>query len=150
VTPGFTPVMAPLVGARAPEFSAPTLAGPPIRLSELRGQAVVLNFWATWCEPCRAEMPLLDDRATALAGQGLVVLGVNFDEPEEDVRAYRDELGLSFPLVLDPGGAVQALYRIVGYPTTYFIDAEGIIRAVHLGVLDEALLDDYLAGLGWG
>ena len=148
--PDFTPVVAPLVGALAPDFSARTLDGPSIRLSEQRGQAVVLNFWATWCGPCRAEMPLLDDRARSLAGQGLIVPGVNFDEPEETVRAFRDELGLSFPLLLDPRGEIQSLYRIVGYPTTYFIDADGVIRALHLGVLDEAQLDDYLADLGLG
>jgi len=148
--PAFTPVAAPLAGARAPDFSAPTLDGSSMRLSDLRGRAVILNFWATWCEPCRAEMPLLDDRSRTLAERGLAVLGVNFDEAVEDVRAFRDELGLTFPLLLDPGGELQSLYRVIGYPTTYFIDADGVIRAVHLGVMDEALLDDYLADLGLG
>lgn len=148
--PELTPVMAPLAGARAPDFSARTLEGASIRLSDLRGRAVIINFWATWCEPCRAEMPLLDDRAVALAERGLVVLGVNFDEPEESVRAFRDELGLSFPIVLDPGGQVQSLYRVIGYPTTYFVDAGGVIQAIHLGVMDEGRLDDYLAALGLG
>lgn len=148
--PSFTPVVAPLAGSRAPEFSARTLDGALVRLSELRGRAVVLNFWATWCQPCRAEMPLLDDRSRTLAERGLVVLGANFDEPEEDVRAFRDELGLTFPLLLDPGGEIQSLYRVIGYPTTYFIDADGMIRAVHLGVMDEAQLDGYLADLGLG
>ncbi|MBM3120646.1 MAG: TlpA family protein disulfide reductase, partial [Chloroflexi bacterium] len=146
--PEFTPVVGPLVGSLAPDFSARSLDGPSIRLSELRGRAVVLNFWATWCAPCRAEMPLLDERSRAWAERGLIILGANFDEPEEDVRAFRDELGLSFPLLLDPGGEIQSLYRVIGYPTTYFIDAEGVIRAVHLGVMDEAQLDGYLADLG--
>jgi peroxiredoxin len=66
------------------------------------------------------------------------------------VRAFRDELGLSFPMVLDPGGQVQSLYRVIGYPTTYFVDAGGVIQAIHLGVMDEARLDDYLADLGLG
>lgn len=148
--PEFTPVVGPLVGMLAPDFGARTLDGLSIRLSELRGRAVVLNFWATWCAPCRAEMPLLEDRSRALAERGLIILGANFDEPEEDVRAFRDELGLSFPLLLDPGGEIQSLYRVFGYPATYFIDADGVIRAVHLGVMDEALLDGYLADLGLG
>jgi peroxiredoxin len=95
-------------------------------------------------------MPLLDDRSRALAERGLTILGANFDEPEEAVRAFRDELGLSFPLLLDPGGEIQSLYRVIGYPTTYFIDADGVIQAVHLGVMDEAQLDDYLSDLGLG
>jgi peroxiredoxin len=148
--PEFTPVVGPLVGSLAPDFGARTLDGPSIRLRELRGRTVVLNFWATWCAPCRAEMPLLDERSRALAERGLIVLGANFDEPEEYVRAFRDELGLSFALLLDPGGEIQSLYRVIGYPTTFFIDADGVIRAVHLGVMDEARLDGYLADLGLG
>jgi peroxiredoxin len=148
--PEFTPVVAPLAGSLAPDFGAQALDGQSIRLSELRGRAVILNFWATWCAPCRAEMPLLDDRSRALAERGLTILGANFDEPEEAVRAFRDELGLSFPLLLDPGGEIQSLYRVIGYPTTYFIDADGVIQAVHLGVMDEAQLDDYLSDLGLG
>lgn len=147
---GITPVTAPLVGARAPEFSAPSVDGETYRLSEQQGRPVILNFWATWCEPCRAEMPLLEARARELADAGLLIVGVNFDEPEAVVREYRDDLGLTLPLLLDPGGKIQRLYRVVAYPTTFFVGRDGLIRAVHLGVLDENILDEYLAALGLG
>lgn len=147
---GITPVVAPLVGARAPEFSAPSVDGETFRLIEQQGRPVIVNFWATWCEPCRAEMPLLEDRALEFSDDGLTIVGVDFDEPQEVVRAYRDELGLSLPLLLDDGGEIQRLYRVVAYPTTFFIGRDGLIRAVHLGVLDDAMLDEYLAALGLG
>ncbi len=148
--PGLTPVVAPLVGGRAPDFDALDTDGERRRLSDLQGRIVVLNFWATWCEPCRAEMPLLQARARDLETTGLVVIGVNFDEPAETVRAFQTELGLTFPLLLDPGGPIQSLYRVLAYPTTFFVDAAGVIRFQHLGVMDEGQLDTYLEDMGLG
>ncbi len=148
--PGLTPVVAPLVGGRAPGFDALDTAGDRVRLSDLQGRIVVLNFWATWCEPCRAEMPLLQARARDLETTGLTVIGVNYDEPADTVRAFQTELGLTFPLVLDPGGTTQSLYRVLAYPTTFFVDAAGVIRFQHLGVMDERQLDTYLDDMGLG
>ena len=147
---GLTPVVAPLVGGRAPDFEALDTGGNRLRLSELQGRVVVLNFWATWCEPCRAEMPLLQARARGLENQGLSVIGVNFDEAATVVRAFQNELELSFPLLLDPGGHINALYRVLAYPTTFFVDAAGVIRFQHLGVMDEGQLDSYLDRMGLG
>jgi peroxiredoxin len=78
----------------------------------------------------------------------LTVLGVDFDEPEADVRSFRDELGLTFPLLLDPGAKVQELYRVVGYPTTVFVDEQGYVRVVHVGIMSPEQIDRYLAEMG--
>lgn len=141
---------APVVGAPAPDFELATLDGESVRLSDLRGQVVALNFWATWCVPCRAEMPLLDAALEKYADAGLVILGIDADEPASLVADFRDEFGLTFPLLLDPGAEVQQLYRVRGYPTTFFVDREGIIRAQQVGIMSESQLERYLGLLGIG
>lgn len=143
------PVPAAIVGAPAPDFELETVDGQRLRLSELRGRIVAVNFWATWCAPCRLEMPDLEARARRYPDR-LVVLGVNFDEPAEEVERFRDELGLTFPLLLDPGGEVQRLYRVLGYPTTFFVDESGTIRFQHVGLMSGDQIDGYLADLGLG
>jgi peroxiredoxin len=135
---------APVIGAPAPDFELVNLQGEPITLSELRGGVVLLNFWATWCGPCRVEMPTLQDKYDELREAGFMVLGVNFDESHEAVRASREELGLSFPLLLDPGGRVQRLYNIRGYPSTVIVDEQGVIRIIHIGIITEGQLEGYL------
>jgi len=144
-TPG--PVAAPIVDALAPDFELETVDGEVIRLSDLRGKVVALNFWATWCTPCRLEMPDLQARADAY-GDRLTVLGVNFDETAAEVDAFRQEVGVRFPLLLDPGGEVQRLYRVRGYPTTFFVDPEGVIRIQHLGLMSAGQIDEYLEAMG--
>jgi len=139
--------VAPIVDSLAPDFELETVDGDLVRLSDLRGEVVALNFWATWCAPCRLEMPDLQARADAY-GDRLTVLGVNFDETAEEVDAFRQEVGVRFPLLLDPGGEVQRLYRVLGYPTTFFIDSEGVIRIQHLGLMSAEQIDQYLEELG--
>jgi peroxiredoxin len=141
---------APVVGAPAPDFELIDLDGATVRLADLRGRPILLNFWATWCDPCRDEMPLFESALGEFGDAGLVVLGIDADEPAELVAEFRDELELTFPLLLDPGGEVQELYRIRGYPTTFFVDAEGVIRAQHIGVLREERLRRYLVDVGIG
>ncbi|HUF38291.1 MAG TPA: redoxin domain-containing protein [Anaerolineales bacterium] len=135
------------IGERAPDFEAVNLSGDRIALSDLNGKVVLLNFWATWCTPCRIEMPYLQARHERYP-EDLAVVGVDFDEPEPLVRSFADEFGLTFELVLDPGGIIQERYEIRGYPTTYFLDRDGVIRAVHIGVLSERQLDGYLRDFG--
>lgn len=134
----------PVVDARAPDFTLNTVSGERVRLSEFRGQPVLINFWATWCGPCRIEMPFIQDRYEEYRDEGFVVLAINFDESRAQVEAFGEELGLTFPLVLDPGAEVQRLYRNRSYPTSFFVDEQGIIRAHHIGVMTAAQLDENL------
>jgi peroxiredoxin len=139
---------APERGAPAPEFALFTPEGEEVKLSEFRGQPVLINFWATWCAPCRIEMPAMQDRFTKYADEGLIILAVDFDEPASDVAAFRDELGLTFSLLLDPGAEIQKLYRVRGYPSSFFVDRDGIIQVQHIGVMTEGQLDENLAQIG--
>ena len=135
------------VGAPAPDFELQNLASETATLSEMRGKIVVINFWATWCEPCKVEMPFFE-KTYARRQPRLEIWGVNFDEPPQQVEKFVEEFNLSFPVLLDPGGNVQDLYRVRGYPTTFVIDEEGIIRFHHIGLLTEDQLESYLDQLG--
>lgn len=140
--------VAPKQGALAPDFTLFNLEGEQISLSELRGHPVMINLWATWCAPCRIEMPHIQDRFERYADEGFLVLAVDFDEPAGQVEAFRDELGLTFDLLLDPGAEVQELYRNRSYPSTFFVDGNGVIQVQHIGVMTEGQLDQNLAAIG--
>jgi peroxiredoxin len=140
--------IAPTQGALAPDFSLFNLDGEQITLSELRGHPIMINLWATWCAPCRIEMPHIQDRFERYADEGFLVLAVDFDEPAEFVADFRDELGLTFDLLLDPGAEVQELYRNRSYPSTFFVDVNGVIQVQHIGVMTEGQLDQNLAAIG--
>jgi peroxiredoxin len=144
-SPAFLSAPAPEVGAVAPEISLQSLQGELMSLVDLRGQVVLINFWATWCGPCKLEMPAIQARYN---DGGFAVLAVDFNEPADRVQAFVDDLDLSFPILLDPGGLVQEQYRVRGYPTTFFVDADGIIRVLHIGEMSEEILDQYLAQMG--
>lgn len=133
---------APAVGHPAPDFSLTLLAGETFTLSELRGP-VVLNFWATWCPPCRAELPELQAASERLAGQ-VAIIGVNQAEAPADVGAFVAGLGLSFPMPLDARGEASRLYAVRSLPTTFFIDRQGIIRHIQVGPVTEATLAQML------
>lgn len=119
---------APRRGAPAPDFVLTGLDGTQYTLSDLQGQTVIINFWATWCEPCREEMPDLQEIHDQYADQGLVILAVNADEPADRVQDFVDEFDITFPILLDDGRAVSALYEVQAYPSTYFVDSDGRIR----------------------
>jgi peroxiredoxin len=135
------------VGSTAPNFELLNLAGEKVKLDDSRGKIVVINFWATWCEPCKVEMPYFDVLYNDSEGE-LEILAINFDEPAQQVQQYVNEYQLSFPVLLDPGGFVQDLYRVRGYPTTFVVDPEGIIQFHHIGLITEGQLDQYLSQLG--
>lgn len=135
--------MAPHVGFRAPEFELPTPQGKQISLSELRGQAVIINLWASWCPPCREEMPALQEVYESYHDQGLEILAVNATNQDDLTAAveFSNQLGLAFPILLDSDGEVSRLYRLQSLPTTYFIGRDGFIRDVVVGgPMAEALL----------
>ncbi|NIS83002.1 MAG: redoxin domain-containing protein [Anaerolineales bacterium] len=142
--------IAPAMGALAPDFTLFDLQGEEVSLSDFHGQPVLINFWATWCGPCRLEMPAIQSRYERYKDDGLVVLAVDFDEPAGDVESFRDELGLTFPLLLDPGAKVQKLYRNRSYPSSFFVDADGVIQVQHIGVMTEGQIDENLAQIGVG
>jgi peroxiredoxin len=125
-------------GALAPDFLLGRLDGSELRLSDLRGQPVVLNFWATWCAPCRKEIPQFVDASERFRDQGLVVVGVNLQEGKSIVRPYADDFGMDFPIAIDVDGEVGDAYRLLGLPVTYFIDRDGIVRSVFTGPFEES------------
>lgn len=137
----------PTVGSPVEDFELQALNGGFIRLSELQNKPVVINFWATWCAPCREEMPLLGRFADEYSGE-VVVLGVNYAETEKVVQKFLEENQVDFPILLDEIGLVNDLYYVRNYPTTFFIDAEGVLRAQHIGMLTEDVLARYLALIG--
>jgi thiol-disulfide isomerase/thioredoxin len=137
----------PQVDSPAPDFELSNLSGQDIRLSEQRGKAVLVNFWATWCGPCQAEMPLLQETQDRYADQ-LLILAVNNDEAPEKVQAFVDELDLSLAVLLDPGALVTQQYRVRGFPTTLVVDSQGILRYQHIGLLNPDTLSGYLEALG--
>ena len=149
VQPGRQLIDSTSVGSPAPDFVLASLYGEPVRLSDQRGKVILINFWATWCAPCRLEMPAFQERAEQYPSQ-LSVLAVNFDEPKEIVQSFVDRLGLHFAVLLDPEARVQDLYRVRGYPTTFLVDPEGVVRVQHIGFLSEEQLDQYLSDLGIG
>ena len=130
------------VGEPAPDFALAAPDGEVMRLSDFRGQTVVLNFWATWCGPCRAEMPELQRVYEERSAAGdLVVLAVNVQESAGAVEAFFEEFELTFPTVLDAQGEVTEEYGLLGLPGTFFIDADGVLRSRVLG----PVLGDLLA-----
>jgi len=142
VTGGAIP--SPRAGFAAPEVELEHLDGSRVRLSDLRGQVVVLNVWASWCPPCRAEMPALQALHEQRAGDGVVVLGVNstVQDSEQAARDFVMEYGLTFPIGLDRDGQATRLYQVRALPSTFFIDRQGIIRRVVVGgPLDASVLE---------
>ena len=125
----------PREGFYAPDFTLDTLDGSTITLSDLRGKSVVINFWATWCLPCRAETPALENAFEQYQDSDVVILGVNLTNQDSvaAVEAFVQEFELTYPILLDRDGGIGYLYQVTGLPTTYFISREGIIRSVLVG-----------------
>ncbi len=128
------------VGGRAPEFRAVDLAsGDTVSLADYRGQVVLLNIWATWCEPCRVEMPSIERLHRAYQDRGLRILAVSIDEAGPDVvRDFQRELGLTFPILHDQSRAIERIYQTTGVPETYVIDRAGRIAKRSIGYHDWA------------
>lgn len=138
--------VAPEPGQLAPNFRLRTSGGNEIVLAELRGRPVFLNFWATWCLFCVSEMPALDQLAIRYGGQ-VVVLGINAGEPPETVEAFARQIGVSYPLLLDPGQEVTRAYLVRAMPTSLVIDAQGVVQSVRYGVLTPPEMEERLAPL---
>ena len=139
------PEAAPSQGAEVPDFTLETVDGETVSLSDYRGQPVVLNFWATWCTPCREEMPLLQETYEAHQDAGLVMLGVNVRETPEAVAGFLKEVDVDFPVLLDTDSAVVNRYLVTSLPMTFFIDREGRLRTLVVGGMSKKVLDEHLS-----
>jgi cytochrome c biogenesis protein CcmG/thiol:disulfide interchange protein DsbE len=129
------------IGDPAPEIVGTTLDGQPFRLSDLRGEPIVLNFWGPSCVPCRDEFPLLEAKGAQYAGDGLRIVGVLTDDPPAPAIDFIAEYGATWPTVEDPDRAAKTAYRVIGRPQTYFIDPDGIIRSIQVGELTDPDFD---------
>ena len=117
----------------APDFTLKSTTGDNLRLSEYRGQVVMLNFWASWCGPCRQEMPLLDELHQRYSKAGFTILGVNVENNPEAAQRALQEIPVTFPILFDNDGTVSKLYDISAMPTTYLLDRDGKVRYLHKG-----------------
>ena len=133
----------------APDFTLPSAAGPNLRLQEQRGRVVMLNFWATWCGPCKREMPQLNRLYTKYRASGFVLMGVNVDEDPANAVGVSTKLGVQFPVLFDSAKKVSKLYDLGTMPSTVLIDRDGHVRYIHKGYKDgfEDMYDQQIAEL---
>lgn len=129
---------APIVGQMAPDFTATTIDGQPIRLSDLKGSPVWLTFGASWCQPCRAENPDIQAAYDAFSASGLVVVQVYITEDASSVSDYAARVGLTYRKVADATDTISTNYRILGIPSHFFIGRDGVLRELKVGTMDPA------------
>ena len=130
--------------APAPIFEVQTLTGRRISSADLVGKVTVINFWATWCGPCRLEMPEFQNAYENHAGEGFSIIAVNNRENVADVIGFREEYGLTFPLAMDEQGEIQDRYGVLMYPSTYVIGRDGTVMARHFGALTAGQIQELL------
>ena len=133
------------VGSVAPELALTDLDGNPVRLSDLRGRPVVVNFWASWCVPCLEEFPHLREAQATHADAGLAIIGVVYQDEWSSARDYMAHMDATWPAAMDPGGRAAAAYGVYGPPESIFIDRDGIVRAHQFGAFDADALERHLA-----
>lgn len=134
-------------GQPAPPLAGTTLDGGHVDLAELRGRPVIVNFWASWCIPCREEFPLLAAALRNHAADGLAIVGVLFKDEAEPAQRFVAEERVDWPTVLDPDGRLAEAYRVVAPPQTYFIDRSGVIRSIQIGELLDVDLEHQLPAI---
>jgi cytochrome c biogenesis protein CcmG, thiol:disulfide interchange protein DsbE len=144
----FVPPPAGEVGQPAPDFTLERPDQASLRLADYRGSVVLLNFWATWCTPCRAEMPEIEQVYQANRARGFQVLAVNLQEGAAEVQPFMSELGLSFPALLDRDGTVSRLYRARALPSSFLIDRSGTVQYIRIGTLTRSALEEQLQKAG--
>lgn len=137
-------------GSRAPDFALPGLDGGQVRLSDYHGQVVLVNFWATWCQPCKVEMPEIQAVHQARSVAGFTVIGVDQGESADQVRSYVTQGGYNWTFALDQSGGVSRTYAVYGIPQSYLIDRDGKVAYMWFGPLTRDSLEHQLARLGIG
>jgi peroxiredoxin len=135
----------PRVGQLAPDFTLMDLDGDPITLSDYRGKIVFLNFWATWCPPCRQEMPAIESFYNEHKDEDVVVIGVDLRETVAEVRHFIEEGGYTWTFVIDTNGQVNRDYRVIAIPASFFLDREGVIRAKTVGPMTRQAMEASLS-----
>ncbi len=129
------------IGARLANFTLTDLSGKQLQLSDYAGRPVLLNAWATWCPPCQAEMPDLNAYYLAHRSQGFVILAINAGETNAQASNFAKQLGLSFPILLDPSEALMDTLHIADFPTSILVGRDGVVKAIHVGRMTPAMLD---------
>ncbi|MCG3211753.1 MAG: Thiol-disulfide oxidoreductase ResA [Anaerolineae bacterium] len=137
----------PQQGQPAPNFTLTSIEGQPVSLSDFSGQVVLVNTWATWCPPCKAEMPTLHTYYQQHKAEGFVVLAVNSQEDAGTVSAFIQQNGFNFPVVLDSHAAMMNQYNVLGLPTSFIIGRDGLIKYVHTGEITKDQLDRVISPL---
>ncbi|GAB2718505.1 thiol-disulfide oxidoreductase ResA [Paenibacillus thermoaerophilus] len=143
----FSQQTVPQEGSEAPNFGLAGLDEQVYQLDEQRNHVVLLNFWGTWCDPCKREMPAIQKQYEKWKDKGVRVLAVNIGESAVTVRSFMEQHQLTFPVLFDPNESIRKKYGVVNYPTTFFIDRQGIIRVKKEGEMDEAFIDSTLSEL---
>lgn len=135
-------------GNKAPDFELETLDGNKIKLSDYQGKKVILNFWATWCPPCKAEMPHMQEFYEEQSKNGVVILAVNLEKNADDaVAAFVENYGLTFPILLDRDVSIGRIYQAFTIPTSYIIDTKGFIQKKIVGPMDKEMMNELVANL---
>lgn len=135
------------VGDDAPNFSLVDLNGNTHKLSDYKGQGVLLNFWGTWCKPCKKEMPAINEQYEQFKGEGVQVLGINIAESNFEVSSFTDKLGVKFPILLDKTKSVMRAYNVDPLPTTVLVNKEGKIVKIITGEMTETDIQKYLTSI---
>jgi peroxiredoxin len=133
-------------GNKAPDFELKTIDGETMRLSDLKGKVVFVNLWATWCPPCRAEMPEMVRYYNEHSSEKIEILAVNLtdSDSEKEVKQFADDYKLNFPVLLDPEGKVGNMYKTVSIPTTFIVDKKGVIHEKHIGPMSYEMMDEFV------
>ena len=130
----------PSIGSEAPDFSLIDLSGQKVSLKDLRGKRILINFWATWCYPCREEMDDLQAIHERYKDNGVVVLGINVREKGGVVKEFVDRFNITYPILLDEEGKVSDIYNVFGIPSSLFIDKDGVIKDIIMGQMNEEMI----------
>jgi peroxiredoxin len=134
------------VGNAAPDFTLTNLEGAEVSLSDFRGKGVFINFWATWCGPCKREMPLMEKHYQEVKDEGIEILAVNIAESNVAVSSFIERIGVTFPVLLDsnPDRVVTQRYGVGALPASYFVDKDGVIVGHYVGEMNESILKEHL------
>ena len=137
-------------GSTAPDFTLTSLTGETVSLSDYAGRPVMINFWASWCPPCRAEFPLLAGARERYQDEGFEILGVTVNDSASGAQDFVDKIGAAWPILLDGDAVAWEAYGGVGLPTSFFVDAAGLVQDARIGPVNEAQLSAHLAAIGIG